>query len=114
MTEEKRKPGRPRIHDREPEEPEKKSDTVAVTYRPLEAGDPHVVEWDGLKFEANVAKEVSSKRGDMIAAAKTNPWFEVEGHPRAKRVTPTAPPVPPPGQEPDPVALDDRKMVEED
>jgi hypothetical protein len=122
MTEhDKRRPGRPRnTHEDEPEhevEVEKPKGTM-VTYRPLDPGDPVTTVWAGesdaagVTFEANVPKRVTRK--DIIASAKTNPWFEVEGHPRAKRVRPTAEPITPPGKDIDPVALDDRKMIEDD
>jgi len=113
--------GRPRKPAHEPEEheepkPESKAEgkTVKITYRPIEAGDPHEAVWDGLTFQANVPKPVAASRKDMIESAKGNPWFEVEGHPRAKRKKPTAEPVPPAGGDADPVAFDDKRMVEAD
>lgn len=102
-----------RVDDDEHEqEPASKGVGVEITYRPIDTGDPFKIDWDGLLFEANVPRVV--KRKDIIAMAKNNPWFEVAGHPRAKRVKPTAEPVPPAGQDVDPIALDDNKMVEEE
>lgn len=92
--------------------PENKGKTVKVTYHP-EQGDPIETEWHGIKFVGNIAKEVAASRNDLIEAAKTNPWFSVEGTPRAKKVKPTADKVTPPGRDVDPVALDDSKMVED-
>lgn len=107
------KPPPRRKDDDEPKhEPSSKSDGTKVTYRPLDIGDPHTTVWDGTVFEANVPKVIKSEF--IIGRAKTNPWFEVEGHPRAKRVKPTAEPVPPAGSNINPVALDDKKMVEVD
>jgi hypothetical protein len=102
----RRGPGRPpKVHEAEAKE-------VKVTYHPLENGDPVEINWDGETFKAGEAKAV--KRRDLIAMAKNNPWFEVEGHPRAQRFKPTAEPVPPAGADADPIAHDDRKMVEGD
>jgi len=109
---EKRKPGRPRKVVEETHEPEPHAKGTKVTWRPLDNGDPVHIDWDGVKFEANVPRLVTRK--DLVELAKLNPWFEVEGHPRAKRVKPTAEKITPPGTDVDPIALDDRKMVEED
>jgi len=109
----KRGPGRPpKVRD-EPEEKEAKAKEVTVTYKPVDHGDPHEIEWNGHKFEANVPRKIAGVHKEMIEQAKGNPWFEVEGHPRAKRVNPyTGEHVPPAGGDVDPVAFDDRKMVE--
>lgn len=60
-----------------------------VTYLPRE-GDPSFVVWDRHKFQAGTPRVV--KDPTLIAKAKANPWFEVEGHERAKSYAP--PPVP--------------------
>lgn len=98
----RRGPGRP------PKVQEAKE--VKVTYHPLENGDPVEINWDGETFKAGEAKVV--RRRELVAMARNNPWFEVEGHPRAERFKPTAEPIPPAGADVDPIAHDDRKMVE--
>lgn len=66
---------------------------VNITYRPR-PGDPVVTTWNGHIFHANKSTEV--KHTGMIAQAKTNPWFEVEGDthrdttgPQANNAVPT-------------------------
>lgn len=88
--------------------------TVKVTYQPLDAGDPHMTEWNGHTFHANVPKELDrTKHADMIETARGNPWFSVDGK-RHKRVVPDREPVPPPGANIDiGDDVDDKKMVEE-
>lgn len=113
----RRGPGRPPKARDEPEEKEHeaKAKEVTVTYKPVDHGDPHDIEWNGHKFEANVPRKIAAVHKEMIEQAKGNPWFEVEGHPRAKRVSPyTGESVPLPGSDVDPIAFDDRKMVEGD
>lgn len=81
---------------KEPKEP-----TVGgkmITYTPKEDGDRPFVLWNAHRFEANKPKLIADPL--MIAAAITNPWFKVEGHPQAKRVKPTGS-VPPPGSNED-------------
>lgn len=93
-------------------EPEGKGKTVKVTYHP-EQGDPINTEWHGIKFVGNVPKDVPVAKRDLIEAAKSNPWFSVEGSPRAPKILPTGEKITPPGRDIDPVALDDSKMVED-
>lgn len=56
---------------------------VNVTYRPKD-GDPISTTWHGIKFHGNIPRLVADQ--SIIRMAKTNPWFEVEGHERAKHV----------------------------
>jgi hypothetical protein len=49
---------------------------VNITYRP-QPGDPVVTTWNGHTFHANKPTEV--KHTGMIAQARTNAWFDVEG-----------------------------------
>lgn len=57
-----------------------------LTYIPLEDGDHAFTTWYGVKFRANVAREVTNR--DMIESAMTNPWFSVDGKPPFKRAAP--------------------------
>lgn len=50
---------------------------VMVTYIPRENGDPVDTVWNKLPFHANQARPVSDPA--MIAMARNNPWFRVEG-----------------------------------
>lgn len=53
---------------------------VNVTYRP-QPGDPAMTTWNGHTFHANKPTPVSAARHpQMLAQAKGNPWFDVEGH----------------------------------
>lgn len=54
---------------------------VNITYRPKD-GDPANTTWHRISFHGNVPKTVHDPV--IIALAKTNPWFEVEGEVRAK------------------------------
>lgn len=87
-----------------------------LTYRPLDDGDPHTVVWNGHTFKANVPRDVANE--DMIALARGNPHFAVDGV-SCRRATPDREPVPMAGAESagdvDPATLaDDRKMIEAD
>jgi hypothetical protein len=68
--------------------------TINITYTPLDSGDPHTTTWHGHVLEANKPKAVSVKHTAMIASAKLNPWFLVEGFKQAQRRDPTKDPVP--------------------
>lgn len=95
------------------------SGPVRVTYTPLDEGDPVVVTWNGIKFQANVPIELSpsqtvlqtiilkdedpdgiirskpvDKKVSMIELAKLNPHFRVEGFTQAKRTDPSSPRTP--------------------
>lgn len=59
---------------------------LKVTYTPLDDGDPSVTLCHGVRFKANVATPVNpATHGVLLELAKKNPWFEVEGHPKAER-----------------------------
>lgn len=93
-----------------PETEARAKSTVAVTYTPLENGDPHTTTVAGIAFRANVPVEVDPNRtvaqlvrrdketadGELrtqsveakvkvIELFKNNPWFKVEGHEQPKR-----------------------------
>lgn len=53
---------------------------VNVTYLPKD-GDPANTTWHKIAFRGNVPRLVTDPA--IINLAKTNPWFEVEGHERA-------------------------------
>jgi len=84
--------------------------TVKVTYCPIENGDPHTTTVGGVAFRANVPVNIAADRPvlallrkekeqedgalrtqgietkvRLIDLLKNNPWFEVEGFPRATR-----------------------------
>lgn len=61
------------------------SGEVNITYRPKE-GDPVNTTWHRIRFVGNVPRPVTDQA--IIRLAKTNPWFEVEGHERAKEALP--------------------------
>lgn len=67
-------------------------DEVEVTYHALDAGDPAMTIFRGVRFKANVPVKVSDK--ELILSAKANPWFSVDGE-QAER------PETPPPREPD-------------
>jgi hypothetical protein len=99
--------------------------TVSVTYRPLDIGDPHVMKWNGITFNANVPVELDPKNpahqvmqllpteipgpnGEVLKKfketpmfmgdmARNNPGFEVDGVRCRRRVNTRK--VPPPGAE---------------
>jgi hypothetical protein len=77
------------------DEPVDIGDGKKITYTPIHEGDRPFVSWNGVRFVAN--KPVTVKDPDMIRSAISNPWFKVEGYVQAKRVKPTAEPVPQPG-----------------
>jgi hypothetical protein len=109
-TEPKRGPGRP------PKDATSVpgAGTSTLIYSPLDSGDPHTVEWNGVTFKANLPKELRhATHGDMIALAKGNPHFSVDGK-SSKRAAPTRDAVPLAGSDVDPTAFDDKRMVEAD
>lgn len=96
---------------------------VKVTYRPVDHSDPAMTTCYGMEWQANVPKMLDPKKHfvllprtrlvmvgaiaqaheyeeeiPIIELAKGNPWFEVEGFPRQKRIIPTKK-VPPAGAE---------------
>lgn len=61
---------------------------VKITYTPLDEGDPSITLCHGVRFKANLPVLVSPEtHGTLIELAKKNPWYEVEGHPKAQRGT---------------------------
>lgn len=74
-----KRPGRP---------PTPKSEKVNITYVPRD-GDPHEVVWNNHRFQANVPRPVGN--AIMIAQAKGNPYFEVEGHEKKAGPDPSEP-----------------------
>lgn len=62
--------------------PAAKGGAVMITYIPGRE-DPVSVVWNKLTFEANKPREVSDER--IIAKAKNNSWFRVEGEKRAAK-----------------------------
>lgn len=100
-TTEKRGPGRPPKHHKEDHhkavvttddataEPTKQPGEVMVTYVP-QKDDPVETVWNSHRFVANVARPV--KDPQMISQAKSNPWFEVEGHEKSVDESHGAPP----------------------
>lgn len=89
-----------------------KPKTATVVYSPLDAGDPHTVPWNGITFRANVPKELShATHGEMIALAKGNAHFTVDGE-QYKRRRSDREAIPMAGS--DATVIDDKKMVEVD
>jgi hypothetical protein len=99
----KRGPGRPPLANPTAQEPPAKKDDPAapsqaskedaskgekgtnVTYVPRE-GDPATTTWHGHTFRAG--KPTRVVHPELLEAAKTNPWFEVEGHKSASEQPP--------------------------
>lgn len=54
--------------------------SVEITYVPKE-GDPATVTWAGIKFQANVPREITSSK--LAGKALSNPWFKVSGQKQA-------------------------------
>lgn len=54
-----------------------------IAYTPLDAEDPSFTIFFGMKFSANVEREVTNL--ECIALAKQNPWFKVDGKQGPKR-----------------------------
>lgn len=50
-----------------------------ITYVP-QPGDPASTVWNGYTFHANKPTAVPNHEEKMLSQAKTNPWFNVEGH----------------------------------
>lgn len=73
--------------------PEKK--TLMVTYKPGPE-DPAETTWNGHKFSANVPRAVidTGEPHGMIALAKGNMCFEVEGHDKKEKVPAGSPKTP--------------------
>lgn len=72
-----------------PELPRSKKKAVIVAYTPLEEGDPVFTIFFGMKFTANLPREVTNE--EAIKLARNNPWFTVDGKHHARRVKPGAP-----------------------
>lgn len=72
----------------EPAKPDREPVSVMVTYVP-QPGDPAETMWNGHRFVANVPRPV--KHVAMIEQAKSNPWFEVEGHDKSGDADPGMP-----------------------
>lgn len=77
----KRGPGRPPKPQVDASAPRPQVAGVNITYLPKD-GDPINTIWHKIAFRGNVPRLVADPT--IIAMAKTNPWFEVEGHERAK------------------------------
>lgn len=71
-------------------EPAAKPGEIMVTYIPRDIGDPVETTWNDHRFVANVPRPVSHE--GMIAQAKNNPWFKVDGHDPAEGVKADGPP----------------------
>lgn len=85
----KRGPGRP-PNPSKADEPKAKG--TNVTYVPRD-GDPVSTVWHGHTFRAGKPTPVAHE--GLLAAAKLNPWFEVEGYDAAKPVVTDGPPTDP-------------------
>lgn len=57
-----------------------------VAYIPLDPEDAAFTIFFGMKFTANVPRETSNP--ELIALARQNPWFSVDGKPGPKRAAP--------------------------
>lgn len=69
--------------------------TLMVTYKPGPE-DPSEVTWNGHKFRANVGRPVidDGKEHGMVALAKGNMCFDVEGHDKKEKVPAGSPTTP--------------------
>jgi len=62
---------------------EKVPKMAMISYVPLDEGDLSFTVFFGMKFKANIPREVTNP--DAIRLAKHNPWFSVDGAPPVKR-----------------------------
>lgn len=67
----------------QPELPRSKKKPALIAYTPLEEGDPVFTIFFGMKFTANVGREVTNE--EAINLARNNPWFTVDGKHHTKR-----------------------------
>lgn len=96
---------------------------AVVVYSPLDAGDPHTTTTHGITFKANVPQRIAldhhipvegaKERINVVDTLRGNAWFSVDGKSH-KRVKAQRESIPLAGSDIDPVAADDKRMVELD